>query len=116
MSDHACNVPGCDGSARLYPAGWRCIKHSPAGHPLSQPDPDKTLTALRARAGRQGSSPLTGNQVHDDRAIASGKRRASPHEIADARRRLGITPPPKPETRPFEPAPAGLFEIGAADE
>lgn len=61
--------------ARLYPNGWWCALHSPRallGLPEFPPGPGWP-------AG-EGTRPslISESHVHDDRAIASGKRRATP--------------------------------------
>jgi hypothetical protein len=73
-----CNVPTGDhspGNARFYPCGWRCDQHSPwalAGRPEPQPGPGWPATAWTT------PSPINDSRVHDQRAIASGKRRSTP--------------------------------------
>lgn len=60
--------------ARLHPCGWRCDKHTPRamrGLPEIPPGPGLPVGAW--------SSPLSASAVFDERAIASGKRRSSPH-------------------------------------
>jgi len=76
---------------RRYLQGPRCAAHSPAavaGRPETAPDPALTLTGLRRSAGLADvSTPLTASALIDDRAIASGKRRASTTSYTDARAR-----------------------------
>ena len=75
----ACDVPwlphGLD-RPRLFAAGWRCSKHTPnaiRGLPEAPPGPGMPAGAWTT------PSPINDSRVHDARAIASGKRRASPH-------------------------------------
>ena len=61
--------------ARLYAAGWRCDRHSPnaiRGLPEAPPGPGMPAGAWTT------PSPISDSRVHDARAVASGKRRASP--------------------------------------
>jgi hypothetical protein len=60
---------------RPYRTGPRCPLHTPAalaGRPEPQPGPGWPEGAWST------PSPLSASRVHDDRAIASGKRRSSP--------------------------------------
>jgi hypothetical protein len=60
---------------RNYLSGLRCPLHTPAalaGMPEPQPGPGWPEGAWST------PSPLSASRVHDDRAIASGKRRSSP--------------------------------------
>lgn len=60
--------------ARLYPCGWRCDRHTPRalqGLPEIPPGPGMPTGAWTT------PSPLSDSRVHDDRAIASGKRRSN---------------------------------------
>ncbi|MFH9413995.1 hypothetical protein [Streptomyces rochei] len=73
-----CDVPqpDHDGETRFYITGWKCDRHSPwaaKGLPKPQPGPGLPASAWTT------PSPLSDSRVHDDRAIASGKRRSSPH-------------------------------------
>jgi hypothetical protein len=64
-----------DGELRFYINGWRCDAHSPwaaKGLPKPQPGPGMPAGAWTT------PSPLSDSRVHDDRAVASGKRRSSP--------------------------------------
>lgn len=75
---------------RLYTTGDQCAAHTPsalAGRPEVVPDPTLTLAALRVAAGRSPHSTSTAGSAAliDDRAIASGKRRASAHRFKEAR-------------------------------
>jgi hypothetical protein len=66
---------------RLYTTGRRCPAHTPSallGRPEPEPDPGSTLAALLERAGRRGIGTSPAPTLVDDRAIASGRRRASP--------------------------------------
>ena len=75
----ACDVPWLPHGllrARLYAAGWRCNRHTPnaiRGLPEAPPGPGMPAGAWTT------PSPINDSRVHDARAIASGKRRASPH-------------------------------------
>lgn len=63
-----------------YLTGWRCPDHTPAriaGRPEPQPGPGYTPQDI--------PSPLGASAVFDERAVASGKRRSSPHVYAAAR-------------------------------
>lgn len=77
-----CDSPGCEHPARLYPCGLRCDPHSPAavaGHTVPVPDPARTAAALRAAHGLLAVGTLDStSSLNDERAIASGRRRASP--------------------------------------
>ncbi|NUH35307.1 hypothetical protein HUF15_00735 [Streptomyces samsunensis] len=59
-----------------YVIGYRCPLHTPAamaGRPEPQPGPGMPATAWTTL------SPLSASRIADERAIASGKRRSSPH-------------------------------------
>lgn len=74
-------------AVRQYLPGPRCPIHTPArlnGHPEAAPDPTLTLTALRAARGLAGVTQATSGLI-DERAIATGKRRASAQTYAAAR-------------------------------
>jgi len=79
MTRQPCDVPSYPHSltrARLYPCGWRCGRHTPRaiqGLPEIPPGPGMPAGAWTT------PSPLSDSRVHDDRAIASGKRRSNPH-------------------------------------
>jgi len=63
------------GSVRFYLTGWKCNAHSPwalAGLPEPQPGPGLPAGAWST------PSPISDSRVHDDRAVASGKRRSNP--------------------------------------
>ena len=67
---------------RAYLTGPRCPDHTPsvlAGRPEPEPGPGLPATAWST------PSPLSDSRVADQRAIASGKRRASPHSYKAAR-------------------------------
>ncbi|WP_060886213.1 hypothetical protein [Streptomyces caniscabiei] len=70
-----CDIPAeHEGPVRFYRTGWRCNAHSPwaeAGLPEPQPG--------YGQPGELPLSLLTASHVHDERAIASGKRRSAPH-------------------------------------
>lgn len=75
----------CEGEVRLYPHGGKCDVHRPPLPPT--PDPERTLAALQARSGFHGTLGSTGAGLIDDRAIASGRRRASAKQYREARNR-----------------------------
>lgn len=61
---------------RRYVIGWRCPDHTPAamaGRPEPQPGPGMPASAWKTL------SPLSASRIADERAIASGKRRSTPH-------------------------------------
>lgn len=60
---------------KFYPFGPRCKDDAP---PAVIPDPERTLAALRRKAGipEQATTPAAPTAI-DRNAIASGKRRAS---------------------------------------
>lgn len=76
--NRSCDVPWLPHGllrARLYPAGWRCNRHTPAataGRPEAPPGPGMPAGAWTT------PSPISDSRVHDARAIASGKRRSNP--------------------------------------
>ncbi|WP_329336176.1 hypothetical protein OG252_13320 [Streptomyces sp. NBC_01352] len=76
LTRRPCDVPWLPHGlkrARLYPAGWRCDRHTPnaiRGLPEPQPGPGMPAGAQRVL------SPLSTSAVFDQRAIASGKRRS----------------------------------------
>jgi hypothetical protein len=76
LTRRPCDVPWLPHGlkrARLYPAGWRCNRHTPnavRGLPELPPGPGMPAGAWLT------PSPLSDSRVHDARAIASGKRRA----------------------------------------
>ncbi|MGX1223168.1 hypothetical protein [Streptomyces ambofaciens] len=73
----ACDVPWPGHGlqyARPYPCGWRCDRHAPwamAGQPEPLPGPGWPVGAWATL------SPISDSRVHDQRAIASGKRRSN---------------------------------------
>jgi hypothetical protein len=76
--------------SRPYLTGDRCAAHTPAalaGRPECSPDPALTLDALRLAAGIAVDSapPASASALTDNRAIASGKRRASLDSFRQAR-------------------------------
>lgn len=67
---------------RLFIGGLRCPAHTPSalkGLPEPQPGPGYPAAAWTT------PSPINDSRVHDQRAVASGKRRSSPHVYAAAR-------------------------------
>lgn len=61
---------------RPYLTGLRCPAHTPnalAGRDEAPPGPGMPAGAWTT------PSPINDSRVHDDRAIASGKRRSNPH-------------------------------------
>ncbi|WP_326779676.1 hypothetical protein OG481_01945 [Streptomyces longwoodensis] len=77
MNYHRCDVPRDDheGEIRPYVNGPKCDRHSPwavKGLPKPQPGPGLPAGAWTT------PSPLSDSALFDDRAVASGKRRASP--------------------------------------
>lgn len=68
---------------RLFPFGARCGEHSPPPH---VPDPNCTLSALRAAAGLRVDAFAVGRTVLDERAESSGRR------VSSARRRAARGP------------------------
>lgn len=77
-------------AVRAYLTGWRCPAHSPAavaGNSESTPDPSRTLSALREKAGLplDPAPPIASSSLNDERAIASGKRRSSTNNYRAAR-------------------------------
>lgn len=83
MSTRICQ---CGNIGVLYPGGVHCDGCRP--FPLNPiADPALTLVGLRASANIVANPYLQSSTLNDDRAIASGKRRASAHAQADARRR-----------------------------
>lgn len=72
-----CDIPRDDhgGDIRFYVTGWKCDAHSPwAAKGLPKPQPGPGLPA----GAWTTPSPLSDSRVHDDRAVASGKRRSTP--------------------------------------
>jgi hypothetical protein len=87
---HAAEAPrrciyGCRAHARLYPGGSFCDEHSPWAvlglpNPDTQIDPDRTLDALRAKAGLRPDQGFTGSStILDQKNRATG--RSVPGEI-----------------------------------
>lgn len=82
-NDHPCGNP----NTRNYLTGPRCSAHTPAAtadKPETTPDPNRTLTALRATAGTIWSYKTTDTALNDQRAIATGKRRSTPAQYRAA--------------------------------
>lgn len=82
MPRGVCLYDGCTAPARLYPGGWRCADHGPPAQP--SPPPGSTLAERLEAAGVRLHTPA-GETVVDRRAVASGKRRASPTTYRNAR-------------------------------
>ncbi|MEU9000497.1 hypothetical protein [Streptomyces sp. NPDC048551] len=56
MSGRPCDIPGPshDGTARLYPCGWRCTSHAPQARTTTPTGTaPATVTRLRARTTRR---------------------------------------------------------------
>ena len=89
--NHACDVPSFPHGlkrARLYPAGWRCDRHTPRalqGLPEIPTGPGMPAGAWSTL------SPLSASRVADERAIASGKRRSSPEAYRAAQQAVHRT-------------------------
>jgi hypothetical protein len=85
--------PGRCGSTdvHLYACGWRCSAHTPARLAgLPEPDAARYCAPLRCYCGQcpawtKRATYADGATVIDHRAIASGKRRASPAAYRNAR-------------------------------
>jgi hypothetical protein len=90
---HACGLlaterPHSPTLTRLYPCGWRCDNHAPwalAGQPEPQAGPGWPSRAWTT------PSPINDSRVHDQRAIASGKRRSNPQAYRAAQ--AAVAPP-----------------------
>lgn len=69
------NCDRCGEPARRYLYGDYCDEHA---KPVPVPDPERTLAAMRAAHGilAVGTLDVT-SSLNDQRAIASGRRRAS---------------------------------------
>jgi hypothetical protein len=62
------------GPVRFYRTGWKCNTHSAWGEAgLPEPKPGPGLPSDLPL------SPISASRIHDERAIATGKRRSSPH-------------------------------------
>jgi len=75
-----CGALDCAETGRLFPCGWRCASHSPLGRlglPPYPPGPGWPKIPPRA--------PDSYTQLNDDRAVATGKRRASAARYREAR-------------------------------
>lgn len=88
-----CDIPAGEheGRIRLYPCGYRCSAHAPwaeKGQPEPQPGPGMPAGAWTT------PSPISDSRVHDARAIATGKRRSSPHVFRAAQAAVGHRPEP----------------------
>ncbi|WP_338683859.1 hypothetical protein QD712_25600 [Streptomyces acidiscabies] len=73
---------GATDGVRHYLTGLCCPAHTPsalAGRPEPEPGPGMPAAAWTT------PSPISDSRVHDQRAIASGKRRSSPHTYKAAR-------------------------------
>lgn len=63
------------GRTRFYVTGWKCDAHSPwAAAGLDEPKPTNSPAA-----NSLPPSPISASHIHDERAIATGKRRSAPH-------------------------------------
>ena len=81
-------ICGNDQGVRVYLQGPRCQRHTPAvmaGRADYLPDPSLTLDALRDAAGVRYVFRLSDTALNDERAIASGRRRATPEQYKAAR-------------------------------
>lgn len=86
LGDAYCGAP----NARRFLPGWRCPACTPAalaGRPEVTPDPARTLAGLRKAAGLpvDYTPPISTSTLNDQRAIASGKRRAPSNAYRAAR-------------------------------
>ncbi|MGK5533334.1 hypothetical protein [Streptomyces sp. URMC 129] len=84
-----CLPPNPPRPAVFYPDGWCCPEHTPAaraGRPEPQPGPGLPAGAWTT------PSPQNASAVADNRAVASGKRRANP---AAYRAAQNATRPPR---------------------
>jgi hypothetical protein len=71
---------------RLYQTGPRCPDHAPARLAGRPEPPDKPTPSWWMRDGQRIlPPPLSASRLVDDRAIASGKRRASIARVAEAK-------------------------------
>ena len=73
---------------RRYLPGDRCAAHTPAalaGREDLVPDPTRTLEALRVKAGVAFHYNRNDTSLNDERAIASGRRRANANAYRAAR-------------------------------
>ena len=109
-----CEIPGeHTGRVRFYITGWRCSAHSPwaeKGLPEPQPGPGMPPGAWTT------PSPINDSRVHDARAIASGKRRSSPHAFRAAQAAVGHRPEPGIRLDPGKPdGRGGWIRIPTAD-
>jgi hypothetical protein len=80
--------------ARLYPAGWRCNRHTP--------NAIRGLPEAPSGLGLPADlplSPISDSRVHDARAIASGKQRSSPQAYRAAQAAVGHRPDPATDLR-----------------
>lgn len=83
--DHGCGAGTAEGQkcdkrpAVPYPRGWRCSEHAPPEQPV---DPERTLTALRDKAGIRPDAMNVGRTVLDARAEDSGRRVSSARRAA----------------------------------
>lgn len=78
--------------ARPFPCGWRCARHTPAamaGEPEPPPGPGWPPGAWNT------PSPDSASAVFDEAAVASGKRRSSPHTYQAARAAVASRKDPK---------------------
>ncbi|WP_369778868.1 hypothetical protein [Streptomyces sp. R33] len=59
MTGRPCDVPGADhdGTARLYPCGWRCTAHAPQARTTPAETPPTPAAAPTRRAARPAEDP-----------------------------------------------------------
>lgn len=99
--------------ARPYACGWRCNRHAPWAV-AGQEEPKPRTTPLPG--AWTTPSPISDSRVHDARAIASGKRRASPEAFRAAQAAVGARPEPGIRLDPGRPdARGGWIRLPTAD-
>lgn len=84
----ACARCATSDGVSLYPSGywcWPCSPRGRTGKPPVTPDPNLTLDAIRARSGQTFGFRASDTALVDERAVASGKRRAAPNQQRAAR-------------------------------
>jgi hypothetical protein len=81
---------------RAFLTGPRCPAHTPSALAgIDEPEPGPGMPA----AAWTTPSPINDSRVHDARAVASGKRRSSPHAYRAAQAAVGQRPEPEPDLR-----------------